>query len=287
MKDIKILVAGDIMLDHYIQGDVNRISPEAPVPVVLVRDDDFRLGGCGNLISNLVELGVKTSCITSFGQDDAGLFIGHELNNILCPVINMPSDKITTQKIRIIGGDAQTQMLRIDREDKSPIECLCNIESDADIIIVSDYGKGVVTRSLMDKLHALNKPIIVDPVPENFYTYGKAFLITPNKKEWQKTIFNNYDNFENALITMGKDGVKLIQRDCPDVTIAALSVKIFNVSGAGDTIVAIMAVCYAMGIDLEKSARIANDCAGYVVTQPGTSTVPRQLFLEVLSRYGA
>jgi len=287
IEDINILVVGDIMLDHYILGDVERISPEAPVPVVNVYDDDFSLGGCGNVVRNLTELGVQASCITDFGHDEAGQFIADELVRLKCRYTNLLSSKITTQKIRIIGGETQTQMIRIDREDTSPAEYKLDIENSYDIIIVADYGKGVVTRGLMDKLRAMNTPIIVDPKPENIEIYGDVFMITPNQKEWDAMRWKDGLTyiFEHALVTKGKDGMRLLGVGKEPIIIPTIPVKVFNVSGAGDTVTAIMAVCIALGFDPEKSAHIANECAGYVVTQPGTSVVPKGLFLEIMNKY--
>ena len=295
IEGISILVVGDIMLDHYILGDVERISPEAPVPVVNVTKDIYSLGGCGNVVRNLAELGVQTTCMATIGHDNAGTIIWTKLVNINCRLIQLPNDKITTQKIRIIGGETQTQMLRIDREDTSPTEYneWDVYDESYGIIVVADYGKGVVTRGLMDKLHAMDTPIIVDPYPDHAGMYGRVFMITPNKKEWDKMTSTSLveNNFENILITKGKDGMELSRRiggytkdseTWHSIYIKDEPVPVYNVSGAGDAVVAVMATCIAEGIDIETSARIANKCAGYVVTQPGTSIVPKELFMEIL-----
>ena len=314
IEDINILVVGDIMLDHYILGDVERISPEAPVPVVKATKDIYSLGGCGNVVCNLAELGVQTTCMATIGHDNAGTIIWTKLVNINCRLIQLPNDKITTQKIRIIGGETQTQMLRIDREDSSPIEypnstdnyfvysgygnhgdSSLGVDYSYDIIAVADYGKGVITRGLMDKLKTLNTPIIIDPKPENIDIYNPApknnvFMITPNQKEWHQIRYNQQricrlSDFKYVLITKGRDGMELLSFNKIPIEIPTIPVQVFNVSGAGDTVVAIMAVCTALGFDPEKSAHIANECAGYVVTQPGTSVVPKGLFFEIVNKY--
>jgi len=287
IEDVKILVVGDIMLDHYIHGDVERISPEAPVPVVHAYDDTFSLGGCGNVVRNIAELEVQVDCVTDFGHDEAGQFIANELVRLKCRYTNLLSSKITTQKIRIIGGETQTQMIRIDREDISPVKFGEYTNGNYDIIIVSDYGKGVITKELMNKLHTMNVPIIVDPKPENIQIYGKVFMITPNRKEWEVIRFYN-PPAEYILLKKGKYGMELISNTGFPIIIipaAPTPVKVFNVSGAGDTAVAIVAVCITMGFDVERAARIANECAGYVVTQPRTSIVPKELFMEIMGKY--
>ena len=303
----EILVVGDIMLDHYIICDVNRISPEAPVPVALAKDDSYVLGGCGVVIRNLVEFGVGVTCVSEWGYDEAGRKIELNLNRDNCNHINLNSvfdNKNTTQKIRVIGGEGSTQMIRIDRENIRPNplskEAYNYILAIAkpDIIVVSDYGKGVVTTMLMDMLHELEVPMIIDPYPDHVGMYGKVFMITPNQKEWDKINSMSYsnwtiDNFEaeNILITKGKEGMELSRRigkNTKDsetwhtVFIRDEPVPVYNVSGAGDAVVAVMATCIAKGVDIETSARIANKCAGYVVTQPGTSIVPKELFMEIL-----
>jgi len=301
IKTPEILVVGDIMLDHYIICDVNRISPEAPVPVALAKDDSYVLGGCGVVIRNLVEFGVSVTCISEWGYDEAGRKIELNLNRYNCNHINLNSvfdNKHTTQKIRVIGGEGSTQMIRIDRENISPnplskeaYNYILAITK-PDIIVVSDYGKGVVTRQLMDILHKLEVPIIIDPYPNNVDIYGKVFMVTPNQKEWDKirhTIrwrASRLADFEHILITKGKHGMELLRFGKDPINIKDEPVPVYNVSGAGDAVVAVMATCIAEGIDIETSARIANKCARYVVTQPGTSIVPKELFLETLKHYG-
>jgi len=306
IKTPEILVVGDIMLDHYIICDVNRISPEAPVPVALAKDDSYVLGGCGVVIRNLVEFGVSVTCISEWGYDEAGRKIELNLNRYNCNHINLNSvysNKNTTQKIRVIGGEGSTQMIRIDRENVSPnplskeaYNYILAITK-PDIIVVSDYGKGVVTQQLMDILHVIDSPMIIDPYPEHLGRYGKVFMITPNQKEWDKMTSTSLveNNFKNILITKGKEGMELSRRigeNTKDsetwhtVFIRDEPVPVYNVSGAGDAVVAVMATCIAEGVDIETSARIANKCAGYVVTQPGTSIVPKKLFLETLKYYG-
>ena len=195
------------------------------------------------------------------------------------------------------------QMLRIDREHVWPVdhekaieECkglseyfskVKKIDKPYDIIVVSDYGKGMITWELMEYLRTLNTDIIIDPKPKNINTYGHPLMITPNTKEYNE--MSKYDGCspEFILVTEGRDGMTLYDHDqgYAEIKIEAKPVDVYNVSGAGDTVVAVMAICLAMDIHPEKAARIANECAAYVVTQVGTSTVPKNIFMNNLSVY--
>lgn len=289
----KILVVGDIMLDTYIVGDVERISPEAPVPVVDVTRQFSTLGGCGNVVSNLRELGVNVECCSIIGEDDAGERILEKLKDINCNIrIIKDSRKKTPVKERIVASHRMTQLLRIDRENRiflKPEDIISTqdiIDSQYDIIIISDYNKGAITKDLVDILKASEIPIIVDPKLDNIYLYNDVFMITPNQKEYseiKELDIELYNRF--VLKTLGKDGMQLI---CDQWTakIPSTPVDVYNVSGAGDTVVAVIATCIAMGIDEITSAKIANDAARYVVQKPGTTTVPRIRFNEILKCYG-
>ncbi|MGD2072716.1 MAG: PfkB family carbohydrate kinase [Candidatus Thorarchaeota archaeon] len=286
--DVNVLVVGDIMLDKYIIGEVERISPEAPVPIVKAKRKTFTLGGCGNVVRNIREIGANVSCLSSIMQDEAGKVITEKLKDIEVEDLLTDSSLVTTVKERVIASERQIQMLRIDHEINEKINHLDLINflqnskvKRFDTIVVSDYAKGVVSKGLMEHLRSLNSPIIVDPKPENFKIYGKVFMFTPNEKEW-----NNIKQSESffsmgskyILITKGRTGMEL--RDfnqhweipAPEVH------QIYNVSGAGDTVIAIMSTCLSLGFNPLESAKIANKCAGYVVTQPGTSIIPKEIF---------
>jgi len=294
LKDIKILVVGDIMLDRYVVGDVERISPEAPVPIVNVREQYVTLGGCGNVVRNLRELEVQVDCLASIGLDGDGETIGQELTHIGANSFLFYGNKQTTVKERIIADQRKVQMLRIDREETKsiephlPVDILTRMTAgkpEYDIIIVSDYAKGMITSGLMTFLKSeVDARIIVDPKPLNGGIYNGVYMVTPNEKEWASMMFSSaytLSNVQYILQTKGNKGMSLINNlneDNPTCAIEAEPVAVYNVSGAGDTVVAVMATCLSMGYDPITSAKIANKCAGYVVTQPGTSVVPKNAF---------
>jgi len=292
LEHLKILVVGDIMLDRYVVGDVQRISPEAPVPIVYVREQYNTLGGCGNVVRNLRELGVQVDCLASVGIDADGETISSELKHIGAKSLLFYGSKQTTVKERIIADQRKVQMLRIDREDvKSigghlPIDVFVRMcKDDYNMVIVSDYAKGMISHGLMEFLkHEQNADIIVDPKPRNGGIYNGVFMVTPNEKEWAEMLFSSAYNLNHVkfiLETKGNKGMTLIDNvNETSEDIEAEDVPVYNVSGAGDTVVAIMATCLSMKIDPLKSARIANKCAGYVVTQTGTSVVPKNIFTK-------
>ena len=298
LKDKNILVVGDIMLDHYVMGEVERISPEAPVPIVHVYNEYSTLGGCGNTVRNIRETGANVYCLASVGNDEYGREIMTLLDNIGAVQMLVLESKRTTVKERVIASERKIQMIRIDRETttqidyKFPIDYLRETNIEYDIIVVSDYAKGMITKELMDYLHKLNKPIIVDPKPQNFKLYSNVFMITPNEKEWHEIVKRTFPNPPNSmdyiLLTEGKEGMTLMDnRDKSYTKIESTPVDVYNVSGAGDTVVSIMAVCLSMGWNPIDAAHVANRCAAYVVTQVGTSVVPKEKFWEMATNYKA
>ena len=297
MEHLKILVVGDIMLDKYVVGDAERISPEAPVPIVNVTNEYHTLGGCGNVVRNIAELGVNVDCLASIGIDNDGSLIESELDRIGARSLLFHSSKMTTVKERIIADHRKTQMIRVDRECIKQIDAQKVIETfkakcrdNYDMIIVSDYAKGMISYKLMDFLKTKqNADIIVDPKPGHGTMYNNVFMITPNEKEWNQMLFSSAYNLQYVkyiLHTKGKDGMVLIENTQDESwNIDAEEVPVYNVSGAGDVVVAMMAVCLSMGINVLDSAYIANKCAGYAVTQPQTCVVPRDKFKEIYELY--
>ena len=294
LNDLRILVVGDIMLDRYIQGTVNRISPEAPVPIVHVKKQYNTLGGCGNVVRNLKEIGVEVDCLASIGKDFNGEYITTELKQIGANPLLFNGSSTTIVKERIIADERKVQMLRIDREDVRPINPLLPIDIHArmvnqkkyDVVIISDYAKGMISFDLMKFLKEEHSKIIVDPKPINTGMYNGVHMITPNSEEWKviqlSSVYTLY-KVKYILETKGKDGMKLI--DYPldkSVDIPAEPVEVYNVSGAGDTVIAVMGVCLSLGLDELNAAKVANKCAGYVVTQPGTSVIPKNKFIHNL-----
>jgi rfaE bifunctional protein kinase chain/domain len=293
IEDITILVVGDIMLDKYVVGDVSRISPEAPVPVVKVLKEYATLGGCGNVVRNLAELGVNVHCASSISSDDNGRKIMELLDTIHAQNILTFNSQITTVKERIIADQRQVQMLRIDREVTenieaddliSEIQLQLRHQKSYDMIVVSDYAKGLITWDLMEFLRSLNTDIIIDPKPQHGDLYGRPLMVTPNKKEWERMDYEDLCKPEFILVTEGKDGMTLLDRrqGFGKSKIPGKPVEVYNVSGAGDTVIAIMATCLSMGMDPVHSANIANECAAYVVTQTGTTVVPKNIFMNIL-----
>jgi rfaE bifunctional protein kinase chain/domain len=291
LKDVNILVVGDIMLDRYIVGEVKRISPEAPVPVVHVNNTYHTLGGSGNVIRNLRELGVNVTCCARIGNDQNGALIIDELNKSKVNskvVVDVEYPTIT--KTRVIAGERQVQMLRIDEEEISckkddlvynSLHYLYKNET-FNMIIVSDYAKGFVTFEVMEKIRKFGVPIIVDPKPSNNILYHDVFMLTPNEEEYNiMSLMSSAilgKNIPYILKTMGRKGMDLINKNNEKIYIPTTPLDVYNVSGAGDTVIAVVATCLSIGLDVEHSARVANKCAGYVVTKPGTTVIPKTKF---------
>jgi len=296
-NNVNILVVGDIMLDKYVVGNVSRISPEAPVPVVNVSEEYYTLGGCGNVVRNIRSVGANVDCISSIAHDHNGESIADELDIIGVGDILIYGSKQTTVKERIISDHRQVQMLRLDRETTERIDSEKAIEmfqkihrNKYDIIIVSDYAKGMITKELMDFLHTIeDTKIIIDPKPSNGILYNNVFMITPNEQEWNSMLFASAYQLKNVqyiLRTLGRNGMELIENQLDESWIIESDpVDIYNVSGAGDAVVAIMGICISMGWNVLDAAYIANKCAAYVVTQPGTSMVPQKIFEKIIVEY--
>ncbi|MDZ7833801.1 MAG: D-glycero-beta-D-manno-heptose-7-phosphate kinase [Desulfobacterales bacterium] len=301
-SNISVLVIGDLMVDEYLWGEVDRISPEAPVPVVNIQRESYTLGGAGNVVNNLVELGAQVSIIGIAGSDQWGHLLLEHLKRLNIDVAGVIQDggRPTVRKTRIIG--ANQQMLRIDREDHSPLHqhyfnpIYSRLEEkipSADAVIVSDYGKGLITDHLMESIAAIaqhhQKPVIADPKGMVFTKYTGVTLLTPNKKEAglaagiditdDETLMRagrrlmDQAQPEALLITCGKEGMVLIQKNQAPYWIKAKAKQVFDVSGAGDTVVAMMGLGIASGLTLAESASLANTAAGIVVGKIGTATV--------------
>lgn len=297
IEDVKILVIGDIMLDKYVVGNIERISPEFPVPVLDVTREFYLLGGSGNVVRNIAELGVNVHCLASVGNDEYGLLIAKELEVIGAKRLLFNGSKITTVKERIIADHRKIQMLRVDREHIKKVnpELTINMfksccDNDYDMIIISDYAKGMISHEVMKFLkEEQDIKIIVDPKPNHIMMYNGVYMITPNEKEWGEMLISsscNLADVEYILETKGKDGMTLIDNQKDDFwDIKAEPVSVYNVSGAGDVVVAMMAVCLSHGLNILDSAYIANKCAEYTVTQPQTCVVPKDKFQSIYKEY--
>jgi D-beta-D-heptose 7-phosphate kinase/D-beta-D-heptose 1-phosphate adenosyltransferase len=295
----KYVVIGDVMLDRYIMGHVNRISPEAPVPIVDVKLEYGVLGGAANTARNISTIagGENVTLIGSLGEDEAGIEVRNLLEAENINFMSLYNDMtITTVKQRIFSGDQQ--LLRFDIDNKEdvqiPLEMIEDVLNEADIIIISDYSKGVITRDLMLSIVRFRSKMIIDPKPENWAKYpGGVFLMTPNESEFHSMRFVKPEP-DYMLVTKGKNGMSLIEygreiedRNYKDLVTNITSKEVSNceVIGAGDTVTAIMAICIANGVSMKESAMIANECARYVVSQSGTAVVPIEVFKEVFASY--
>ena len=295
LEDINILVIGDIMLDKYVMGEVERISPEAPVPIVHVHEEYCTLGGCGNVVRNIRELGPKVACLSSIANDENGKKVLEKLMELDVAPLLIGDSETTITKERVIASERKIQMIRVDREVASDIEAneLINaLETDYnlnefDMVVVSDYAKGVITAPLMQYLTDTGTRYIVDPKPRHRTFYGYPYLITPNEiesREMGGVTGGNLSDSKYILETKGKRGMTLYGDD-QYWNIDADEVEVYNVSGAGDTVIAVMAATLSMGWNPLDSAYIANKCASYVVTKPGTSVVPKDKFKRILKNY--
>ncbi len=301
-NDINIAVVGDLMLDKYIIGKVERISPEAPIPVVSVHKEKFVAGGAANVAANIATLSGNAKIFGVVGKDEAALILDNCIKDLgidTAGMINLPERK-TIQKIRIIGQSQQ--LLRVDYEDGSYIgshaekQIISQLSAceNLQIIIVSDYAKGTITTELMQLLKTIalkkNIKIIVDPKPKHKEFYKDVYLITPNQKEAQELsgiILEKDEDFlaagaklvekfhSNIIITAGDKGMYVFPIDAPKefTHIPTVAREVYDVSGAGDTVIATLSLALASGANLSKAAKLANIAAGIKVSKIGTAPV--------------
>ena len=301
-----IVVLGDLMLDEFVWGNVSRISPEAPVPVVDVKRESVHLGGAANVLANLMALGAKGSVVGVIGSDVAGQRISRELkacnpeqpSHFLLVDPNRPS----TVKTRII---AHSQLVvRADREDRQPVNgqihegiiaALEQALEDADALVISDYDKGVVTPGILAKVLPLaygRIPVLIDPKIRNFSSYRPATLVTPNHHEALRISNLEEDsdaglhhaaqriheqlNCDAVLITRGDRGMMLLDSSGEPVFVETVAREVYDVTGAGDTVIAALASALAAGASYLEAAHLANHAAGIVVGKVGTATASRE-----------
>lgn len=295
-----MLVIGDVMLDTFVYGECSRISPEAPIPVVRIRDEKVMLGGAGNVARNIAALGGAAILIGVVGDDVAGARLRDEIGNearVEAELIIDPG-RPTTQKTRFVA--AGQQMLRADREHVSPcdhaplLEALQRQLAKADAVVLSDYAKGVLTPAFLSAAIALIRargiPIVTDPKSSDLNRYDGATLLTPNAGEAiagagttcdddaevadaGRRILTNLPQTPAVLITRGAKGMTLIERDNDPLHLPALAREVFDVSGAGDTVIAGIALSLAAGADLSQAVEVGNLAAGIAVGKPGTAVV--------------
>ena len=286
-SDIKVLLIGDFMIDHYIIGSSNRMSPEAPVPVVIPKQDYSIPGGAGNVAMNLSLLGANVTCVGCAGNDIWGKKLLSILKNegIKTEGIELIDDHPTTLKQRIYSDGKQ--VARLDTEKIINWQPNAEVQQNYDIIILSDYNKGVLSNLWFD-INNLES-VIVDPKKDSFNHYRGANIITPNLNELKKA--SNIDikddksivdacnqlikenNFNYIVAKKGDQGMTIIGKDNFVKHIKAYTVENPDVTGAGDTVISALSLAYAQTKDIELSAKIANAAAAIVVGKPGTATV--------------
>jgi D-glycero-beta-D-manno-heptose-7-phosphate kinase len=302
MRDRKVVVLGDVMLDEFVWGDVTRISPEAPVPVVDVQRESVHLGGAANVLANLVALGMSASVVGVIGKDAAGERLQRSLAELNpaddSQYLIIDEQRPSTVKTRII---AHSQLVvRADRELRTPvngqtesriIDALKEALDDAHALIISDYDKGVVTPRILEQILPIaykRVPVLVDPKIRNFFSYRPATLITPNHHEalrmtnleadtdenlWQAAKFIRQQlSCDAVLITRGARGMMLLDRDDSAIAVATAAREVYDVTGAGDTVIATLAAALASDARLLEAAILANNAAGIVVGKVGTAT---------------
>jgi rfaE bifunctional protein kinase chain/domain len=310
-KNCSVAVLGDVMLDEFCWGKVNRISPEAPVPIVQLTQETWRPGGAANVASNIVALGAKAHIFGIIGDDGQGRRLTEELTkeNINTEGLIIDSGRRTSVKTRILSQNQQ--MLRVDREhtenidyqrQKNMLTALKAMVNDLDGIIISDYAKGVVVKELFEAIIELFKEkgkfVSVDPRLKNFPLYQKPTIITPNTKEAEEALgrqFQSEDdllqggadlikltNADAILITRSEQGMSLFEKGEKPVSIPTNAIKVFDVTGAGDTVISTLSLGLAAGCNLRVASKIANLAAGVVVGKVGTATASCE---EILKHY--
>jgi len=308
----RVLIIGDIMLDQYQKGVVERISPEAPVPIVKVTDQVFKIGGAGNVAQNVATLGGKPTLISLCGDDTYGQHLADICGGLKVECHLIRSDfRETTLKTRIMA--AHQQMLRVDRETDRPLDDLefskrveaVEARIDAfDTVILSDYGKGVISEKFLGWFNGRRKPeqkVILDPKTCNFPYYSGLYSMTPNTKEasegaempikgrddiitaGRKILSQN--NLQTLVITLGGDGMAVFLPGTGVFHLPTMAKKVFDVTGAGDTVIAVIALGLSSGLDLLSSSILANCAAGLVVGQVGAVGVTQEELTEGLSAW--
>jgi D-beta-D-heptose 7-phosphate kinase/D-beta-D-heptose 1-phosphate adenosyltransferase len=299
-----VLCVGDLMLDEFVYGEVSRISPEAPAPVIAVQRTETNIGGAGNVARNIAALGARCIFVGLVGEDEAGAKLKAALSreSLIETVLVCDSERPTTRKVRFVSEHFSTHMLRADWELALPasaeieqklIDAILPLLPRANIVLLSDYAKGVLTarviRNVIDAARKLGKRVIVDPKSANFAVYRGATLLTPNRKEFAEATRSRADtensiadaaqdamqlaDCEAMLVTQSEHGMTLVPRRGEAIHVPAHPVKVRDVSGAGDTVVAVLAAALAAGADWEAALRMANAAAAVAVSKKGTAIV--------------
>jgi D-beta-D-heptose 7-phosphate kinase/D-beta-D-heptose 1-phosphate adenosyltransferase len=299
-----VLCVGDLMLDEFVYGEVSRISPEAPAPVIAVQRSEIDIGGAGNVARNIASLGGRCIFVGLIGEDEAGktLKAGLAREILIESVLVCDPGRPTTRKVRFVSEHFSTHMLRADWELAQPasagveqqlIDAILPLLPRSDIVLLSDYAKGVLTarviRNVIDAARKLGKRVIVDPKSANLAIYRGATLIKPNRKEFAEATRSRADSengiaeaaqdviqladCEAVLVTQGERGMTLVSRNGETIHVPGLPAKVRDVSGAGDTVAAALALVLAAGADWETALRVANAAAAVAVSKKGAATV--------------
>jgi D-beta-D-heptose 7-phosphate kinase/D-beta-D-heptose 1-phosphate adenosyltransferase len=310
-RQVRAVVIGDLMLDEYLWGKAERISPEAPVQVVDVLREDLRLGGAGNVVNNLVALGCQVSVCSVIGGDENGVHLRHAFTGKgvdLSGVFEDP-DRRTSKKTRVVA--ANQQIVRIDRESREEIagvleeriaSYLAALGPEVGVILVSDYLKGVLTPRVLQAIRATGRrlgiPVVVDPKGDDYSRYRGCTILTPNRREAEvaarisirdlpslrqaaEALLGALD-LEALLITRSEEGMSLFSPSAPPVHIPTVAREVYDVTGAGDTVLSVLGLGLACGLSVDDAARLANVAAGIAVAKVGTSTVsPAEIVAEL------
>ena len=292
----RVLVVGDVMLDRYWHGATHRISPEAPVPVVRVEDDESRAGGAGNVALNIASLGAHATLIGLIGRDEAGTLLRQSLEEAgVQPRLIDVASHPTITKLRVVSR--HQQLIRLDFERSFGVLEAAGIEPgyaaalpECDAVVLSDYAKGTLAQvgALISHARAARVPVVVDPKGSDFGRYSGATVLTPNMAEFEAVVGPCADDatvhargealretldLDAVLITRSERGMTLIERNRPALDLPARARDVFDVTGAGDTVVAVLGAGLACGYSLADATALANTAAGVVVGKLGTASV--------------
>lgn len=312
LTDSKILLVGDIMLDTFVYGSVSRISPEGPIPVLKVDKEREMLGGAGNVLANAHSLGCHAEMISVIGDDTAGQKIAHQVGDLGSSPQGLVTDddRPTVRKTRYLAQNQQ--LLRVDQERVVDISIKTQNEiydyaasmiGSMDAVVLSDYGKGVLTADLVKRLIQLakknKKPVIVDPKVKDFSLYKGATVVTPNKKELSEATngmavdtdqdieataqwLMKQSGIDCVIATRSEDGISVISKKEKPIHIPTQALEVYDVSGAGDTVVAVIAAGLAVGASYHDIAALANIAGGLVVAKVGTASIDKEEMIQAL-----
>lgn len=307
----KVLVVGDMMVDQFIWGKVSRISPEAPVPVVQVTSENLLLGGCTNVLNNVFSMGGQVAVSGIVGSDAMGAWLVDTLRKMEIDTagVIVEKNRPTIVKTRVIAHNQQ--VVRFDREDRRPVgqgslrkivRYIQSIQDELGAVIISDYNKGVFSEQLVREIRKITAerkiPLCIDPKQSDFSLYRGCDLITPNYQETERALGREIEKrddlirggsalirdfgFRALLVTMGEGGMTLFENGGPITHIPAVAREVFDVTGAGDTVIGVFALCAAAGATFAEAAVLANRAAGIAVGKVGTAPVYRDELKKAL-----